>query len=463
VRLAALLEPDLREMLTQPRALGDALDQVREEDLAEIVDGLPLEEAMAIARLSSASVAGHVLARVSPDRRSEILANLAPVRAAELLAEMQPDDRADALQALAPELRETLLVALHGVDPEAAAETRALVAYPEASTGGMMNTAFFALPVDTRVSSAIDHLRAVSRRGEIEHAYYVYVLAGGGTLAGVVSLREIVLAEPDDALGAVMRKNVVHVLDTAPQIEAARLLARYDLQALPVVDRAGRMLGIVTADDVVDVVEDEATEDIQMLGGQEALERSYLETTVLGLMRKRAPWLAVLFVGEMLTASAMGVFEDEIARAVVLALFVPLIISSGGNSGSQAATLIVRAMALGEVRLSDWWRIMRREVFVGLALGTLLAVVGLVRITAWQLAFHSYGEQWGRVAMTVSLSLVGVVLWGTLAGSMLPFVIRAARLDPATVSAPFVATLVDVSGLVIYFTIARVLLGGTLL
>jgi magnesium transporter len=235
------------------------------------------------------------------------------------------------------------------------------------------------------------------------------------------------------------------------------------LNALPVVDEAGRMKGIVTIDDIVDVVEEEATEDIQRLGGMEALHAPYLQTGTLTMIKKRAGWLSALFLGEMLTASAMGHFEDEIAKAVVLALFVPLIISSGGNSGSQATTLIIRAIALGEATQRDFWRIVRRELVAGLSLGCILAVIGLVRVIAWQAMFQSYGEHYLAVGITVSVSLIGVVTWGTLAGSTLPFIINKLGFDPASASAPFVATLVDVSGLVIYFNVAQLLLGGSLL
>jgi magnesium transporter len=260
-----------------------------------------------------------------------------------------------------------------------------------------------------------------------------------------------------------MHGDVRAVRDDLDQEAVADVFRRTGFLVLPVVDREGRMQGIVTLDDIVHVVEEEATRDAQKFGGLEALDVPYLEAGYGPMIRKRAGWLAALFLGEMLTASAMAHYETEIARAVVLALFVPLIISSGGNSGSQAATLVIRAMALGEVKLRDWFRIMRRELVVGLALGVILGAIGLVRILAWQSAFHTYGAHAVRVAITVAVSLVGVVLWGTASGSMLPFLIRRLGFDPASASAPFVATLVDVSGLVIYFSVASVVLGGVLL
>jgi magnesium transporter len=241
------------------------------------------------------------------------------------------------------------------------------------------------------------------------------------------------------------------------------MFRKYDRTVLPVVDSGDRLIGIVTVDDILDVLEKEATEDIQKIGGVTAFDQPYLTVSIVNMTRKRAPWLVILFLSEMLTATAMAFFEDEIAKAVVLALFLPLIISSGGNSGSQATTLIIRAMAIGEVALRDWWRVMRREIFSGLLLGAILGTIGFLRIAVWSMFSHVYGEHWLAIAVTVGLSLVGVVLWGSLCGSMLPFVLRRFRADPAASSAPFVATLVDVTGLIIYFSIAYVVLRGSLL
>jgi magnesium transporter len=260
-----------------------------------------------------------------------------------------------------------------------------------------------------------------------------------------------------------MRADVVSVTDDMDQEAVSRVFADNDLPAIPVVDRAGHMKGIVTVDDIVDVVEEEATEDIQKFGGVEALGAPYLDIGFRGMVRKRAGWLAVLFVGEMLTATAMAFFEEQIARAVVLAVFLPLIISSGGNSGSQASTLVIRAMALGQVRLRDWWRVAGREVMTGIALGLILGAIGFVRILMWQRIAHSYGEHTVRIAATVASSLVGVVAFGTFAGSMLPFLLRRLRLDPASASAPFVATLVDVTGVLIYFGLGSFILRGSML
>jgi magnesium transporter len=260
-----------------------------------------------------------------------------------------------------------------------------------------------------------------------------------------------------------MRTNVVTVAEDLDQEAVSNVFAESNLMAVPVVDAEGRIKGIVTIDDIVDVVREEATEDIQKIGGTEALNAPYLEVSMREMLRKRAGWLSALFIGEMLTATAMSNYEDEIARAVVLALFIPMIISSGGNSGSQATTLVIRAMALGDVRLRDWWRVMRRELASGLALGTILGTIGFLRVVLWPTRNQTYGEHYLLVALTVAFSLVGIVLWGALAGSMLPFVLRRVGLDPASASAPLVATLVDVTGIVIYFSVATLFLTGTLL
>jgi magnesium transporter len=276
-------------------------------------------------------------------------------------------------------------------------------------------------------------------------------------------VREFLLASPEMKVRDLMDKNFTALNVTDDQEVAVNEFTNSNRVALPVIDDEGTMLGIVTIDDILEVAQEEDTEDIQKLGGVEALDNPYLEISIAGMIRKRAPWLVILFLGEMLTASAMGYFEDEIAKAVVLALFIPLIISSGGNTGSQAATLIIRAMALGELSIVDWWHVMRREILSGIILGALLGTIGFLRIFAWSTFSDIYGPHWLGIALTVGFSLAGVVLWGTLAGSMLPLVLKRLGLDPATSSAPFVATLIDVTGLVIYFSIASMLLSGTLL
>jgi magnesium transporter len=372
---------------------------------------------------------------------------------------LAPDDAADLVQAAEPEDRERLLGLL---DDQTRRDVRALLAYAEDDAGGLMSPRYARLRPDMTVDEAIIYLRRQAQE-RLETIYYVYVLDDAQRLLGVVSFRELFAAQPGRRVRDIMRTDPVTVRDDQDQEAVSRVFRDTDFMALPVVDAEGRLKGIVTVDDIVDVVEEEATEDIQKIGGTEALGAPYLEVGFHAMVRKRAGWLAALFLGEMLTATAMARYEDEIARAVVLALFVPLIISSGGNSGSQATTLVIRAMALGEVRLRDWWRVMRRELGAGLALGAVLGTIGFLRIVVWQAVRPTYGEHYLLVAATVFCSLIGVVLFGTLAGSLLPFVLRSLKLDPASASAPFVATLVDVTGLVIYFTTATLILSGTLL
>jgi magnesium transporter len=312
------------------------------------------------------------------------------------------------------------------------------------------------------VDEAISYVRKQMRE-QPRTIYYGYVLDAEQHLLGVVSFRELFTATVRTRVAEIMTRQVTTIPEQMDQEAVSHIFSHSHLVALPVVTAEGQMKGIVTVDDVVDVVQEEATEDMQKVGGVEALDAPYLQIELRKMIRKRVGWLSVLFLGEMLTASAMGFFEKEIARAVVLALFIPLIISSGGNSGSQATTLVIRAMALGEIRLRDWWRVIQREVVAGLGLGLVLAVIGFLRIVTWEGLFHTYGPQYLSIAATVSCSLIGVVMWGTIAGSMLPFILRRLGFDPASASAPFVATLVDVSGLVIYFTVAAIILRGRLL
>ncbi|MBK8690800.1 MAG: magnesium transporter [Deltaproteobacteria bacterium] len=372
---------------------------------------------------------------------------------------LAPDDAADLVQELPEDERAAFLGQLDDVSRR---EVAALMAYAEDAAGGLMSPRFARLRPEMTVDEAIRYLRRQARE-QLETIYYAYVLDQEQRIRGVVTFRDLFTAPGGKPLAEVMHTAVISVPDTMDQEAVARVIAEHDLNALPVVDADGRMKGIVTVDDIVDVVQHEATEDIQKLGGMEALDTPYMETSFGAMVRKRGGWLAALFVGEMLTASAMAHYEHEIARALVLTIFIPLIISSGGNSGSQATTLIIRAMALGEITGRDWWLIVRREIAAGLTLGAILATIGFVRVLVWHSFVHSYGPAYVRIGMTVAFSLIGVVSWGTIAGSMLPFIVKRFGFDPATASAPFVATLVDVAGVIIYFNVAQVLLRGTLL
>ncbi|MFN7950621.1 MAG: magnesium transporter [bacterium] len=372
---------------------------------------------------------------------------------------LPPDDVADLVQEVPIEERDSILALLDAVTRK---EVTALLLYAEDEAGGLMSPRYARVRPEMTADEAIRYLRRQVREHP-ETIYYAYALDAEQRPIGVLSLRELFMAPPDSLVADVMQSDLVLASDDLDQEALSQLFRDSDLVAIPVVDSDGKMKGIVTADDILDVVEEEATEDMQKYGGVEALDAPYLNVGFFSMIRKRAGWLVVLFVGEMLTATAMGYFEHEISRAVVLALFIPLIISSGGNTGSQASTLVIRAMALGEVRLADWWRVMRREIAAGLTLGTILGAIGFVRILMWPSRDTLYGEHYLLIAFTVSASLVGVVLWGALSGSMLPLVLRRVGFDPASASAPFVATLVDVSGIVIYFTVASLLLRGTLL
>ena len=361
-----------------------------------------------------------------------------------------PDDAADVIQEAGPEWREELLALL---DEPTRKEVIALLAYKEDEAGGLMNPRFARLRPDTTVDVAISYLR--KQAPSDVQMYYAYVLDREQHLLGVVSLRQLFNADPGKLVQEVMTtKDLVFVTPETDQKEVSTVVRDSRLLAVPVLEADRRMVGIVTVDDIVDVVEERASRDIQNLGGMEALDAPYMHSSVREMVRKRAGWLAILFVGEMFTATAMSFFEEEIAKAVVLALFLPLIISSGGNSGSQATSLIIQAMALGDVKLRDWFRVIRRELISGLALGVILGAIGVARILAWQELFGTYGTQAPILALTIFFALIGVVAFGTIAGSMLPFILGRCGLNPASASAPFVATLVDVTGLVIYFTIA---------
>ena len=340
-------------------------------------------------------------------------------------------------------------------------EGRAPSAYPEDEAGAIMHSGYARLSPEMTVEEAIAELRR--QAADIEMIHYAYVLDEARHLEGVVSFRDLLSAERSRSVREIMHRHYVSVPEDMDKGDVAQLLAKNRLLAMPVLSPGGQMLGIVSGTDMIAMVQQAASETIQKIGGMEALEGPYLDVTFGQMVRKRAGWLAILFVGEMLTATAMGYFSDEVSRAVVLALFLPLIISSGGNSGSQATTLVIRAMAMGELRLRDWWRVVGREAPTGLALGVILGTIGISRIMLWQAVRGTYGPHYLIIAATIGCSLVGVVLFGTLAGSMLPFILRSFRLDPASASAPFVATLVDVTGLIIYFTVASIILRGTLL
>lgn len=459
--LGSLIGPEVKELIQEKRwdVLRDVLSDFDPPDIAEILIDIPEEHDPALFRLLPRHLAGRVFSYLPLENQEKLIRWLSNDQMRTILREMTPDDQARLLEELPAEVTRRILETL---SPDELKSARDLLGYPPETAGRYMTPQYVALRPDMTAREALEHVRRTGRGKETLNI--LYIIDRSGKLLEEVRLGSLVLADPETRVVDIEDRPRVSILSTADREEVLRAFEKYDRVALPVVDKDGHMLGIITADDVLDVAEQEATEDIQKIGGMEALDAPYPEVGFFEMSRKRGVWLSVLFVGEMATAGAIGFFEDELARAVVLTLFMPLITSSGGNSGSQASTLIVRSLALEEVRLRDWFWVLGREIRSGLALGSWLGFLGFFQIETFQ-HFHlvDYGPYHLRVALTVWLSLIGVVTLGTLAGSMLPFLLRRIGLDPATSSAPFVATIVDVSGLVIYFTVALLLLKGTLL
>ncbi|OGU77615.1 MAG: magnesium transporter [Ignavibacteria bacterium RBG_16_34_14] len=458
--LSRLLQPEIKSLIDTRdlSTLKEVLSDWTPADIAELISDLPEYEQAVIFRLLPRDLAADVFEYIDFDMQISLLKGLGKEEAASILNEMSPDDRTALLEDLPGSAARQMITLL---SPEERKIAVTLLGYPEDSVGRLMTPDYIALKPEWTMSEVLNHIRQYGKDSETLNI--IYVVDDKGKLIDDLKIRDIILASPDKKVIDIMDENFVALHVTDDQESAVQTFKKYDRVALPVIDARDLLIGIVTVDDVFDVAEEEATEDIHKLAAVEALEEPYSTMPFFSMIKKRVVWLTVLFVGEMLTASAMGFFEDEIAKAVVLALFVPLIISSGGNSGSQAATLVIRAIALGEITLKDWWHIMRREILSGLMLGLILGTIGFLRISLWGSFSNIYGEHWVLIGLTVGFSLIGVVLWGTLSGSMLPFILKKLGLDPATSSAPFVATLVDVTGLVIYFTFAILFLSGTLL
>jgi len=396
---------------------------------------------------------------VDVEAQQKLLRGMAHEQVVSILNEMSPDDRTALLEEL-PSAAARQLIRL--LTPEERRIAQSLLGYPEGSVGRLMTPDLVAVDAAWTVKEVLAYIRAHGQDSETLNV--IYVVDDRGKLIDDIRIREFLLKPLEMKVSDLMDENFIALNVTDLQEEAVNVFRKYDRAALPVVDSAGVLVGIVTVDDMFDVAEEEATEDIQKLGGMEALDEPYMTIPLMRMVKKRATWLIILFLGELLTATAMQGYNGEIEKAAILAMFLPLIISSGGNSGSQATTLVIRAMALGELRLHDWFRVVRKELLSGLSLGLVLGTIGFFRITLWQyLHIFNYGQYHWLVALTVGIALVGVVLWGTLSGAMLPFLLRRCGLDPATSSAPFVATLVDVTGLVIYFNVALFILRGTLL
>lgn len=428
-------------------------------DVAEVILDMPEEEQVIIFRVLPAALAADVFEYLDLEAQQQLLRGMAHEQVVGILNEMSPDDRTALLEEL-PSAAARQLIQL--LTPEERKIAQSLLGYPEGSVGRLMTPNFVAVRENWTVQQVLDYVREHGQDSETLN--FIYVVDDRGKLIDDLRIREFLLRPLNARVDQFMDRNFVHLHATQSQDEALQIFRKYDRAALPVVDSAGVLVGIVTVDDMLDVAEEEATEDIQKIGGMEALDEPYTTISLRRMVRKRATWLIILFLGEMLTATAMQGYNSEIERAAILAMFLPLIISSGGNSGSQATTLVIRAMALGELRLRDWFRVVRKELLSGLSLGLILGTIGFFRISLWQyLHIFDYGRYHWLIALTVGAALVGVVLWGTISGAMLPFLLRRFGLDPATSSAPFVATLVDVTGLVIYFNVALFILRGTLL
>ncbi|MBI2516265.1 MAG: magnesium transporter [Opitutae bacterium] len=427
-------------------------------DIAPILSELPVEQLAMLFRGCSKELAAATFSYLEHAAKHKLLKTLTQAQAAALLNELPPDDRTAFLNELPLDLAMQLLGLL---TPEERKVAQDLLAYPEHSVGRMMTLDYVTVQADWTVREALDYIR--THGYDRETLNMVYVTDAAGRLLDDIRVRRFLLADFDTPVRNLMDGNYTSLSPNDDREKALVVFRKYDRTALPVTDPDGRIIGIVTADDMLDVAAEEATEDIQKLGGTEALDEPYTTIALSKMVRKRASWLVVLFLGEMLTATAMSYFEDELSRAIVLSLFIPLVISSGGNAGSQAATLVIRALALGEFKLRDWWRIMRRELAAGFALGCILGAIGFLRIAIWSMFSSIYGAHWPLVGLTVGVALVGIVLWGSLMGSMLPLLLKKLGFDPATSSAPFVATLVDVTGLIIYFSVAFLIMRGTLL
>lgn len=456
-----LIAPSLADLLADERLreARHALENLADPEAAEVLEVLqPQRRALAF-RLISRDRSPHVFTLLPPYQQRELISELSNEQLARIFNEMDPDDRIGLFEDVSEDLTSRLLALM---DPAQRRETRMMMSFPEQSVGRLMTTDFLAVEPEWTLSHTLEYVRRHGR--EAETLDTLYVVGEGGRLIDDLPLREVLLAGPYQTVRSLLDNQFVALRAEEDREHAVRQLERYDTPVLPVVDEGGKLLGIVTFDDVADVAEEEATEDIQKLGGLEALDDPYLATGLLKLVRKRVVWLMLLFIGGMLTIAAMGSFEQQIEKKAILALFIPLIIASGGNSGSQAATILTRALAVGEVRVGDWWRIVRRELLSGLMLGIVLGTMGtgVALLAQWVVTMGAEPVSTHQMVMTgaaIGVAILGVVLFGTLIGSMLPLALKGLGLDPATSSTPFVTTIVDVTGLTIYFTTAALILG----
>ncbi|NTV02799.1 MAG: magnesium transporter [Chlorobiaceae bacterium] len=453
--------PEIRELIEKRNfsALQRLFNDWLPVDLAELISDLPESDQAILFRLLPRDVATETFEYLDFDAQQNLLNALTQKDVTHILNSMSADDRTALLEELPGPVAQELIKLLSFKEFKIA---KTLLAYAEGSVGRLMSPDYLSVKQDWNIGQVLEHIRTFGHESETLNV--IYAVDDHGKLAGEMVARDLLLSALDRTVSDIISEDKLITLTASQdQQEALEEFKRYDRVALPVVDSNGYLIGIVTVDDMLDVAEEEETEDIQKFGGIEALEEPYIDVPLLELVKKRAVWLVVLFLSEMLTASAMSYFEGELSRAIVLATFIPLVISSGGNSGSQAATLIIRSLSLGEITIRDWWSVMRRELLSGLMLGSLLGLIGLFRVVLWSMILGRFTMVWLLIGITVGMSLVGIVLWGTITGSMLPLLLKRAGLDPATSSAPFVATLVDVTGIVIYFTVASMVLRGVLL
>jgi len=432
-----------------PADIAEALNGQIPQVAAAVLQNLPLDTAVAVLDTPGLRDAGEIIEAIPRDRVVPMLSGMSADRAADVFLELDEPVRSDLIARL---------------DADTKASVGQLLKYPEESVGSLMTTEFVSVPATWTVAQTLQHVRMVERSRETVYAIYI-IDPRSKVLLRAMPLRRLITADPKaSVLQEAPSRRPVTISPDASREEATRLISKYDLLAVPVVDGTGQLVGIVTVDDVIDAIVERQTEEVQRFGGMAAIDQPYMDISFAEMIRKRAGWLCALFISEMLTASAMQGFQGELEKAIVLTLFIPLIMSSGGNSGSQATSLLIRALALRELRLGDWWRVARRELPTGIMLGSILGAIGITRITLWQtFGLYDYGPHWMLIALTVAAALIGVVTFGSMAGSMLPFLLRAIGFDPAAASAPFVATLVDVTGLVIYFGVAALILRGTLL
>ncbi|MDF2774177.1 MAG: magnesium transporter [Geminicoccaceae bacterium] len=447
--IAALIAPDILALLEEsPESVAAETEEMHAADLADVAEALPIEQVRTLLRVLPSDRGADVLEYLDEELRAELLEAMPAAQAAKLVSEMTPDDRVDVLEELEEHRAEEILAE---ISPEARRETEELLAYEPDTAGGLMTTEFVQVAETLTVDEALANVRRIARAGRREAMHAIYVTDERGALRGVMSLRELLAAPEGTRVADIAWEEVVSVPATADRADVAQLTSDYDLVAVPVIDAAGRLMGVVTVDDVIDAIVEEQTEDVQKLGAVQPLESPYFQAGFWSLARKRGGWLVILFIGEMFTATALRHYEEALAGAIALTFFIPLIISSGGNSGSQSATLITRALAVGDVKMRDAVRVLMREIGQGLVLGTFLGAIGFARVIMW--------GNGSDIAWVVSLTLLGVVITGTIVGGMLPLVFTRLGFDPAIASSPFVSSLVDVAGIVIYLTIAIQMLG----